>query len=167
MNIILDEAIAQLFNRKHGSSESIQLVEEMIEGRFRRKVIWMCIPRKEVADPYIRKYRAKYWAWIPEKRGMVTIREARWKEFENPKVKDGTWWEPILKSNYPPTPRHFEKMYSDLRIAAKKEYDKKRMTYGSETRDCKKCQREIFFKKIGRNWVPYNLDGTEHIPTCG
>ncbi|UCD07440.1 MAG: hypothetical protein JSW41_00445 [Candidatus Aenigmatarchaeota archaeon] len=167
-NIILDEAVAQLFNRKHSHTESIQLVEEMIEGRFKRKIIWMCIPRKEVIDPYLRKFRAKYWVWIPEIRGKVTIREALWREFENPKIKDGTWWEWRGFNEYPPVPKGFEAIYDEHKKKEKKAYDMKRMTFGSEIKVCKKCGTQIFFKKIGKNWIPYEAtDGREHIPLCG
>ena len=56
--ILVDEAVALLFNRQAMTEDAKRLVEELMECRYKRKIIIFCIPDRYKIDDYIRDHRA-------------------------------------------------------------------------------------------------------------
>jgi len=74
--VLLDEAIAYLFNRKSGGPEAIEAITRLFLCGKNRKLIEVLTPNAASIDAIIRRHRAAWW-WYVSARGRAELHEAQ------------------------------------------------------------------------------------------
>lgn len=146
---VFDEAGRLFFNRRWQSKRQVALIQEVMENRQNRNVVFLHLPQFKVLDKYVREGRVPLW-FACRRQGVAMIRKLRYNAWSEeayyPVVVDEHYWDP-LEISHPA----FARSYYARKQGAHSRAFKKRAGQVREQRE--EEQTDLDFKEARRQAV--------------